>query len=101
MKSNLLVLPFVLLLFSTCKKERHCECITSSSYTSSSGRVFVMSGGASVSTTTYNTTYKKVTKADMKTWCGNSTYLSEQVYPDGSGSTDTLTSMNESVCKLK
>ena len=55
-----LIAGLVTVLFASCKKDRVCECTTTTIYDKP---IF------SNSTTTFNYTYKKVTKKQIKTLC--------------------------------
>jgi hypothetical protein len=98
--SKLLQIFFLALLILgmiNCRKDRSCTCVYTPTYESSSGQVYVLNG---VRTTTSITVYKKASKADMKTFCGNSSYVSQQLMTDVNGTTFTVTSINDTKCSI-
>jgi len=95
MKKNLILTMSILLFVGVaCKKERTCECTTtsSSSFTDANG----------VTNTTTNepqkttVVYKDVKKSDLETTCGDSKYDSK----NSNGQT-TNTYVSETKCEIK
>ena len=96
-------LAFIFMCFSvaSCKKDRTCECVNTSSITSSDGTVYVMLSGNAANTTTTTTVYKNIKKSDMKSLCGDNKYVSSSTGYNTNGSTTIITQAVESKCKLK
>ena len=94
-KTILIALPVLFFAFSACKKDRTCECTSTStsSYTDKSGNTSSSTGAPS----TTKTDYKKVKKSSLDFSCGNSKYVSTGNNADGSSSTY----VTENKCSIK
>ncbi len=80
---SLLVLAFAL---GSCKKDRTCECTSTTTYSSTSTNGTTNTTTSPPSTTT--TEFKKVKKSSLDFSCGNRKYTNTSANSDGSSSTN-------------
>lgn len=99
-KINFLFMALSCLISIACKKDRTCECTSSSSITSSDGQVYVMTPGTDA-TTSSSIVYKNVKRSEMKSLCGDAKYINISSSSNSNGSSTTLTQETISKCHLK
>jgi hypothetical protein len=100
-KTKALVFIFICFSVASCKKDRTCECINTSTFTSSAGSIYTISPGNGNYTTTTTVVYKNIKKSDMKSLCGDNKSICTSEGYNTNGNTTTITQVVDSKCKLK
>lgn len=99
MKTNLILYAGALVFtFSSCAKERVCECTTTSTSTTvdAQGKTTINVGNP----TTTSTTYEKAKKSDLGVVCGDVKFSGNTISSSAS-STTSYNSTTETKCVLK